>query len=54
MAASGGYYVAAGVRRIFAEPATLTGSIGVVIAFPVLTDFLEKDLNSNVEEYKRG
>jgi len=54
IAASGGYYVAAGVRRIFAEPATLTGSIGVVIAFPVLTDFLEKDLGSNVEEYRSG
>ncbi len=54
MAASGGYYVAAGVRRIFAEPATLTGSIGVVIAFPVLTDFIEKDLGSNVEEYRAG
>ncbi len=54
MAASGGYYVAAGVRRIFAEPATLTGSIGVVIAFPVLTDFFEKDLGSNVEEYRAG
>lgn len=54
MAASGGYYVSAGVRRIFAEPATLTGSIGVVIAFPVLTDFLEKDLGGNVEEYRAG
>ncbi|MGO9481245.1 MAG: signal peptide peptidase SppA [Candidatus Kryptoniota bacterium] len=54
MAASGGYYVAAGVKRIFAEPATLTGSIGVVIAFPVLTNFLEKDLGSNVEEYRAG
>lgn len=54
MAASGGYYVAAGAQKIFAEPATLTGSIGVVIAFPVLTDFLEKDLGSNVEEYRAG
>ncbi len=54
MAASGGYYVSAGVRRIFGEPATLTGSIGVVIAFPVLTDFLEKDLGGNVEEYRAG
>lgn len=30
VAASGGYYIAAGTRRIFAEPETLTGSIGVV------------------------
>ncbi len=54
VAASGGYYVAVGADRIFAEPATLTGSIGVVIAFPVLTDFLEKDLGSRVEEYRSG
>ncbi len=52
VAASGGYYVAVGAKKIFAEPATLTGSIGVVIAFPVLTDFLEKDLGANVEEYR--
>ncbi|MCL5266624.1 MAG: signal peptide peptidase SppA [Bacteroidetes bacterium] len=54
MAASGGYYVAAGVQRIFAEPATVTGSIGVEIEFPVITDFLEKNLGANVEKYKEG
>jgi protease-4 len=52
VAASGGYYVAVGAKKIFAEPATLTGSIGVLIAFPVLTDFIEKDLGGNVEQYK--
>ncbi|MEZ4452089.1 MAG: signal peptide peptidase SppA, partial [Nannocystaceae bacterium] len=30
VAASGGYYVSVGTRPIFAEPTTLTGSIGVV------------------------
>ncbi len=30
VAASGGYYIAMGSDRIFAEPGTLTGSIGVV------------------------
>lgn len=30
IAASGGYYIAMGADRIFAEPGTLTGSIGVV------------------------
>jgi protease IV len=30
LAASGGYYLAMGAQRIVAEPATLTGSIGVV------------------------
>ncbi len=29
VAASGGYYIAAGARYIFAEPTTITGSIGV-------------------------
>lgn len=29
-AASGGYYIAMGADRIFAEPGTITGSIGVV------------------------
>jgi protease-4 len=30
VAASGGYYVAVGARTVFAQPTTLTGSIGVV------------------------
>jgi protease-4 len=30
VAASGGYYISMAARRIFAEPATITGSIGVV------------------------
>lgn len=30
VAASGGYYIAAGANRIFANPATITGSIGVI------------------------
>ena len=30
VAASGGYYVAAGARKIISQPATLTGSIGVI------------------------
>ena len=31
LAASGGYYVSAGADQIFAEPTTLTGSIGVIM-----------------------
>ena len=41
-AASGGYYVAAGARRIVAEPGTLTGSIGVVGGKLVVADLFEK------------
>lgn len=33
-AASGGYYIAAGAERIFAEPTTITGSIGVFVTIP--------------------
>ncbi len=34
VAASGGYYIAAGADRIFAEPTTITGSIGVFGMLP--------------------
>src|SRR5690625_3773080 len=34
VAASGGYYIAAGADRIFAEPSTITGSIGVFGMLP--------------------
>jgi len=43
MAASGGYYIAAPAERIFAQPSTLTGSIGVVggkLVFKGLADWL--------------
>ena len=33
LAASGGYYIAAAADRIYANPGTLTGSIGVIMAF---------------------
>lgn len=33
LAASGGYYAALGGRKIFANPGTLTGSIGVIMEF---------------------
>ncbi len=41
VAASGGYYIACGADRIVADPATLTGSIGVIglsLRFPRLYD----------------
>ena len=40
VAASGGYYIAMGADRIFAEPGTLTGSIGVVGGKIALEKFL--------------
>ncbi len=42
VAGSGGYYVAAGADRILADPGTLTGSIGVVLAKPNIRGLLEK------------
>jgi protease-4 len=42
VAASGGYYVSAGADEIWAEPTTITGSIGVLATLPVLTGTLQK------------
>jgi len=36
VAASGGYYIAADADQIWAQPSTITGSIGVFAAFPTL------------------
>ncbi|TXS92140.1 signal peptide peptidase SppA [Parahaliea maris] len=40
VAASGGYYIAASADRIFATPATITGSIGVFAAIPTFEDLM--------------
>lgn len=42
IAASGGYYAALGARKVIASPGTLTGSIGVIIKFPNLTEIFDK------------
>jgi protease IV len=42
VAASGGYYIAAAAHRIVARPATMTGSIGVVAARPLLGPLLAR------------
>jgi len=42
LAASGGYYVAAPADKIVALPGTLTGSIGVILTFPVYKELLDK------------
>ena len=53
VAASGGYYVAAGAHAIIAQPTTITGSIGVVAAHLVLSPLLGK-LGIVTELVKRG
>ena len=42
VAASGGYYISAGADEIIAEPTTVTGSIGVIVAWPIIKGTLEK------------
>lgn len=42
VAASGGYYVAAGADAIIANPGTLTGSIGVILSLTNVTGLMEK------------
>ncbi|MEN9218475.1 MAG: signal peptide peptidase SppA [Gloeomargarita sp. DG_2_bins_126] len=42
VAASGGYYIAAAADHIVANPATITGSIGVIVQVQNLTDLLKK------------
>lgn len=49
VAASGGYYIAAGADKIFAEPTTITGSIGVFGTIPNMAE-LAADIGINAEQ----
>ena len=42
LAASGGYYISCGANAIFAEPTTITGSIGVFGMLPNLNELATK------------
>lgn len=42
LAASGGYYIACAVDRIFANPGTITGSIGVIVQLANAEELLRK------------
>ena len=53
LAASGGYYVACSADFVFADPATLTGSIGVFVLRPVLRELYAK-LDIGVASLTRG
>ena len=52
-AASGAYYLACATDRIFANPGTLTGSIGVVMQFREYSDLMKK-LGIDQEVVKSG
>lgn len=42
VAASGAYYIACAVDTVVANPGTLTGSIGVILQFPVFEGLMDK------------
>ncbi len=42
LAASGGYYIACAAQKIYANPGTITGSIGVIMQFVNVRDLIEK------------
>lgn len=49
VAASGGYYISCAAQRIFAQPNTITGSIGVFGLIPNVQKALEKKLGITVD-----
>lgn len=53
VAASGGYYISAAANKIYAEPQTITGSIGVIGGKIVLGGLFEK-AGIEVEAIRRG
>lgn len=52
MAASGAYYMSMGARYIFAQPTTLTGSIGIFGALPDYSELMTKKLGFKYDEVK--
>lgn len=68
LAASGGYYIACASEKVYANPGTITGSIGVIMNFVNVRDLVEKigirgmvvksgeykDIGSPVREMKPG
>ncbi len=53
VAASGGYYIAAGADKIVASPGTISGSIGVIMEFFQLEELLKK-IGVGLEVIKTG
>ena len=52
LAASGGYYISASADRIFAEPNTLTGSIGIFGMLPNVTELTREKLGIHFDSVK--
>jgi protease IV len=53
VAASGGYYIASGVQKIYANPGTITGSIGVIAQFTNFEELFKK-IGFRLEVVKSG
>ncbi|HNR07673.1 MAG TPA: signal peptide peptidase SppA [Saprospiraceae bacterium] len=53
-AASGGYYIACSADSIFAEPNTITGSIGVFFMIPNLTKLMGDKLGIDMDTVRTG
>ncbi|MFH2056184.1 MAG: signal peptide peptidase SppA [bacterium] len=51
--ASGGYYIACAADRVVANPGTLTGSIGVILSWPVYGELMDK-IGIQMETIKSG
>lgn len=54
VAASGGYYIAAGADRIFVSPGTITGSIGVFGLIPNMKGLFNKKMGITFDGVKTG
>ena len=52
MAASGGYYISSGANKIFAEPTTLTGSIGIFGMIPDMSELLTQKVGVKFDVVK--
>ena len=53
VAASGGYYIALGADTIIANPGTATGSIGVIMSYPIIGELMDK-IGVQYETIKSG
>ncbi len=52
MAASGGYYISCGANKIFAEPTTLTGSIGIFGMIPDMSELITQKVGVKFDVVK--
>ena len=54
VAASGGYYIACNSDKIYAEPNTITGSIGVFRLFPIVQTMFEDNIGITTDTVLTG